>query len=115
MAVADLRLPMISLWTVPLRQVLRWHGYDCGRVQTVWPVGAAILMAARPDVVCEVGPDHLCGLDTRDTSKVLPRRPTDQHHAISTSATVTPCGVFLSPALQSCAVAAAFTLLPSPL
>src|SRR5262249_16317800 len=25
-----------------------------------------------------------------------PRRPTDQHHAISTSATVTPYGVFLS-------------------
>jgi len=43
---------------------------------------------AGPDVVREVGPDHFHGLDTRDNKKVLPpRRPTDQHHAISTSAT----------------------------
>src|SRR5262245_9450033 len=32
------------VWTAPLRQVLSWHGDDCGRVQScVWPVGAAIL------------------------------------------------------------------------
>src|ERR1700736_993516 len=41
---------------------------------------------AGPDVVREVGPDQGHGLDTRDPKKVLPpRRPTDQHHAISTS------------------------------
>ena len=46
---------------------------------------------AGPDVVREVGPDQLHGLDTRDPKKVFPpRRATDQHHAISTSATVTP-------------------------
>ena len=48
--------------------------------------------------------------------KVLPpRRPTDRHHAISTSATVTPYGVFLS--LRRCNRApqvAAITRLPSP-
>jgi len=44
---------------------------------------------AGPDVVREVGPDQFHGLDARDPKKVLPpRRPTDQHHAISTSATV---------------------------
>jgi hypothetical protein len=53
--------------------------------------------AAGLDVVREAGPDQGCGLDTRDRWKVLPpRRPTDQHHAISTSATWTPYGVFIS-------------------
>jgi hypothetical protein len=43
---------------------------------------------AGPDVVREVGPDQIHGLDTHDPKKVFPsRRPTDQHHAISTSAT----------------------------
>src|SRR5262249_55401087 len=47
-----------------------------------------LFTTAGPDVVREVGPDHIHGLDTRDYKKVLPpRRPTDQHHAISTSAT----------------------------
>src|SRR5262252_9076340 len=47
-----------------------------------------LFTTAGPDVVREVGPDHIHGLDTRDPKKVLPpRRPTDQHHAISTSAT----------------------------
>jgi len=60
---------------------------------------------AGPDVVREVGPDQRLGLDTRDPKKVLPpRRPTDEHHAISTSAT-SP----LALALQSCAATAAFT------
>ena len=54
----------------------------------VWPVGAAIVRPAGADVVREVGPDQFHGLDTRDPKKVFPpRRPTDQHHAISTSAT----------------------------
>src|SRR6516225_10681029 len=69
---------------------------------------------AGPDVVREVGPDQLHGLDTRDYKKVLPpRRPTDQHHAISTSATRDALRrVPLALAVQSCAAAAAIT--PSP-
>src|SRR5262249_29994517 len=60
---------------------------------------------AGPDVVREVGPDHFHGLDTRDNKKVLPpRRPTDQHHAISTSATRDALRrVPLALPLQSCA------------
>ena len=48
--------------------------------------------------------------------KVLPpRRPTDRHHAISTSATVTPYGVFLSLWRWNRAPrVAAITPLPSP-
>jgi hypothetical protein len=61
------------------------------------PFGAAILTTAGPDVIREAGPDHEHGLDTPDLKKVFPpRRATDRHHAISTSATVTPYGVFLS-------------------
>src|SRR5262249_6553289 len=78
------------VWVMaPLRQVLSWRGDDCGRMQScVWPVGSAILTTAGPDVVREAGPNQSPGLDTRAPKKVLPpRRPTDQHHAISTSAT----------------------------
>src|SRR5262249_46515853 len=66
-----------------------WQGDDCGPVQScVWPVGAAILTAAGPDVIREPSPDHIHGLDTRDPKKVFPpRRPTDRLHAVSTSAT----------------------------
>ena len=47
-----------------------------------------LLTTAGPDVVREVGPDQFHGLDARDPKKVLPpRRSTDRHHAISTSAT----------------------------
>src|SRR5215467_15465783 len=58
--------------------------------------------------------DHLPGLDTRDPKKVFPpRRPTDQHHAISTSATCDALRrVPLAQAMQSCTAAAAIT--PSP-
>src|SRR5215468_10080750 len=63
-----------------------------------------LFTTAGPDVVREVGPDHIHGLDTRDYKKVLPpRRPTDRHHAISTSATRDALRrVPLSYALQSC-------------
>jgi hypothetical protein len=73
-----------------------------------------LFTTAGPDVVREVGPDHIHGLDTRDYKKVFPpRRPTDQHHAISTSATRDALRrVRLALALQSCAAAAAIT--PSP-
>src|SRR5215468_7398246 len=75
-----------------------WHGDDCGRGSHVSGLLVQPLFTtAGPDVVREVGPDQGHGLDTRDPKKVFPpRRPTDQHHAISTSATVTPYGVFLS-------------------
>src|SRR5262249_56168129 len=64
-----------------------------------------ILTAAGLDVVREAGPDQGSGLDTRDRWKVLPlRRPTDQHHAISTSATRDALRrIRLALALQSCA------------
>ena len=53
---------------------------------------------AGPDVVREAGPDQTPGLEARDPKKVLPpRRPTDRHHAISTSATETPFGYLLCP------------------
>jgi hypothetical protein len=81
-----------------LRSSTFWDDDDCGRVRScVWPVGAAILTAAGLDVIREVGPDQGSGLDTRDRWKVLPpRRPTDRHHAISTSATRDALyGVFL--------------------
>src|SRR5215813_7327621 len=56
-----------------------------------------LFTTAGPDVVREVGPDHIHGLDTRDYKKVLPpRRPTDQLHAVSTSATRDAYDVFLS-------------------
>src|SRR5215471_8270334 len=73
-----------------------------------------LFTTAGPDVVREVGPDHIHGLDTRDYKKVLPpRRPTDRHHAISTSATRDALRrVPVAVALQSCATAAAIT--PSP-
>src|SRR5262245_29316207 len=60
------------------------------------------------------GPDHFHGLDTRDIKKVFPpRRPTDQHHAISTSATRDALRrVPLALALQWCTAVAAIT--PSP-
>jgi hypothetical protein len=77
----------------------------------VWPVGATITGLLAMMWFARLGPDQLCGLDTRDRWKVLPpRRPTDRHHAISTSATVTPYGVFLSAlTFQSRASAAAIT------
>src|SRR5262252_9563420 len=66
-----------------------WHGDDCGRGSHVSGLLVQPLFTtAGPDVIREVGPDQLHGLDTRDPKKVFPpRRPTDQHHAISTSAT----------------------------
>src|SRR5262245_61724253 len=83
------RSRMGHVWTAPCGQALFGVVAICGRVRScVWPVGAAILTAAGPDVVREAGPDQRLGLDTRDPQKVLPpRRPTDRHHAISTSAT----------------------------
>src|SRR5215510_13033678 len=67
----------------------------CGHVSGL--LVQPLFTTAGPDVVREVGPDQIRGLDARDPKKVFPpRRPTDQHHAISTSATVTPYGVFLS-------------------
>src|SRR5215470_4181059 len=73
-----------------------------------------LFTTAGPDVVREVGPDQFHGLDTRDPKKVFPpRRPTDQHHAISTSATRDALRrVPLALALRSCAAAA--TITPSP-
>ena len=63
-----------------------------------------LFTTAGPDVVREVGPDHFHGLDARDPKKVLPpRRSTDRHHAISTSATRDALRrVPLNYALQSC-------------
>jgi len=45
---------------------------NCGRMRS-WPVEAAILAAAGPDVVREAGPDQI--IDTRDPKKVLPLVP----------------------------------------
>src|SRR5215467_9163218 len=92
-----------------------WHGDDCGRGSHVSGLLVQPLFTtAGPDVVREAGPDQGHGLDTRDPKKVFPpRRPTDQHHAISTSATRDALRrVRLALALQSCADAAAIT--PSP-
>ena len=77
------------VWTAPLRQVLSWHAaiaVGCSHVSGL--LVQPFFTTAGPDVVREVGPDQFHGLDTRDPKKVFPpRRPTDQHHAISTSAT----------------------------
>src|SRR5262245_18247606 len=105
---------MGHVWTAPCGQALSGAttiAVGCSHVSGL--LVQPFFTTAGPDVVREVGPDQFHGLDARDPKKVLPpRRPTDQHHAISTSATVTPCGVFLSLAF---AAAAAFTTLPSPL
>jgi hypothetical protein len=62
-----------------LRSSTIWRGDDCGRVQScVWPVGAAILTAAGPDVVREAGPDQMLGLDTRDHTEGSPTSTTDR-------------------------------------
>src|SRR5215467_13683397 len=53
---------------------------------------------AGPDVVREVGPDHLHGLDTRDPNEGSPASTTDRstsHHE-HLRKPVTPYGVFLS-------------------
>src|SRR5215475_14106094 len=73
-----------------------------------------LFTTAGPDVVREVGPDHEHELDTRDPKKVFPPRgPTDQHHAISTSATRDALRrVPLDLALEWCTAVAAIT--PSP-
>ena len=106
------------VWTAPLRQVLIWRGDDCGPVQScVWPVGAAILTTAGPDVVREAGPDQILGLDTRDPKKGSPastidRSPSCHQHLRNRDAAY---GVFLSLWRWNRAPrVAAITPLPSP-
>src|SRR5215467_1760681 len=97
---------MGHMWTAPLRQVLSWRAaiaVGCSHVSGL--LVQPLFTTAGPDVVCKAGPDQGHGLDTRDPKKVLPpRRPTDQHHAISTSATHDALRrIPLALALQSCA------------
>jgi hypothetical protein len=114
---------VIAARSVP-RHTRRGHGAPAScvdgalRSSTFWRVTIAVgcshvsgllvqpfFTTAGPDVVREMGPDQVHGLDTRDAKKVLPpRRPTDQHHAISTSATRDASRrIPLALALQSCA------------
>src|SRR4029077_10796995 len=62
----------------PLRQALSWRGDDCGRVHVSGLFGAAILTTAGPDVVREVGPAQLVGLDTRNLIEGSPTSTTDR-------------------------------------
>jgi hypothetical protein len=94
------------VWTAPCGQALFGVvtiAVGCSHVSGL--LVQPFFTTAGPDVVREVGPDQEHGLDTRDPKKVLPpRRPTDQHHAISTSATRDALRrVPLALALQSCA------------
>ena len=77
------------VWTAPCGQALFGVvtiAVGCSRVFGL--LVQPFFTTAGPDVVREVGPDQFHGLSGRDPKKVLPpRRPTDQHHAISTSAT----------------------------
>src|SRR5262245_61189394 len=102
------------VWTAPARQVLIWRGDDdCGRGAVMclacWCSHCSRLLAlmwfARW-VLIKAWARHPV-----DPKKVLPpRRPTDQHHAISTSATRDALRrIPLALALQSCAAAAAIT------
>src|SRR5215475_9998059 len=101
------------VWTAPPRQVLIWRDDDCGRDAVMclacWCSHCSRLLAlmwfARWVLIKSMGST------SRDPKKVLPpRRPTDQHHAISTSATRDALRrVPLALALQPCAAAAAIT------
>src|SRR5262245_879542 len=95
------------VWTAPPRQVLIWRDDDCGRDGVMclacWCSHCSRLLAlmwfARWVLIKSMGST------SRDPKKVLPpRRPTDQHHAISTSATRDALRrVPLALALQPCA------------
>jgi hypothetical protein len=102
------RRPCVKCW-VGLVMIAVGCGHVSGLLVQPFSRLLALMWFARWVLITYVGSTP------RDKRKVLPpRRPTDQHHAISTSATVTPCGVFLLLwRWQSCAAAAAFTLLPS--
>ena len=93
------------VWTAPCGQALfgvATIAVGCSHVSGL--LMQPLFTTAGPDVVREVGPDHFHGLDARDPKKVLPpRRSTDRHHAISTSATRDALRrVPLNYALQSC-------------
>src|SRR5262245_38991104 len=107
---------MGHVWTAPCGQALSGAttiAVGCSHVSDL--LVQPFFTTAGPDVVREAGPDQRHGLDTRDPKKVFsPRRPTDQHHAISTSATRDALRrVRLALALQSCAAAMVITSSPS--
>ena len=55
------------MWTAPLRQVLSWRvviAVGCSHVSGL--LVQPFFTTAGPDVVREVGPNHVHGLDTRD-------------------------------------------------
>jgi hypothetical protein len=67
------------VWTAPCGQALSGVATIAVGVQScVWPVGAAILTTAGPDVVREAGPDQMLGLDTRDHTEGSPTSTTDR-------------------------------------
>ena len=107
------------MWTAPCGQALclAWRRLRSGAVMCLacWCSHSSRLLAlmwfARWVLIKYMGSTPVT------QKKVLPpRRPTDQHHAISTSATRDALRrVPLALALQSCAAAAAITSSPSPL
>src|SRR5262245_2138231 len=94
------------VWTAPLRQVLIWHGDDCGRDAVmclaclVQPFSRllALMCFARWVLIKFMGSTPVA------RRRFPPRRPTDRHHAISTSAIrIALRRVPLALAMQSCA------------